>query len=255
MTKSNEGKAEARVALISGASRGIGRAIARALAEDGLIVLVGYATNAERAEALVREIEARGGTAAAVSVDVRDPKAAEAAVETALERFGRLDVLVNNAGITRDQLLIRMKEDDWSLVLTTNLTGAFYLTKAAARPMMKARYGRIINIASVVARLGNVGQANYVSAKAGLIGLTKATALELAPRGITVNAVAPGFITTDMTEALDAAVKEELLRRIPLGAFGTPEDVAEAVRFLASDAARYITGQVLGVDGGMSMPS
>ncbi|QZA33456.1 3-oxoacyl-[acyl-carrier-protein] reductase [Hydrogenibacillus sp. N12] len=244
-----------RVALVSGASRGIGRAVALGLAEDGFDLVLGYARNADLAAAVAREAEARGVRAVPIALDVRDPKAAEAAVEAALEAFGRLDVLVNNAGITRDQLLVRMKADDWDEVLRTNLTGAFYLTKAAARPMMRARYGRIVNIASVVARLGNVGQANYVAAKAGLIGLTKAAALELASRGITVNAVAPGFITTDMTEALPEAVKVELLRRIPLGAFGAPEDVAHAVRFLVSEGARYITGQVLGVDGGMSMPS
>ncbi|MBT9281499.1 MAG: 3-oxoacyl-[acyl-carrier-protein] reductase [Hydrogenibacillus schlegelii] len=244
-----------RVALVSGASRGIGRAVALGLAEDGFDLVLGYAKNADLAEAVAREAEARGVRAVPIALDVRDPKAAEAAVEAALEAFGRLDVLVNNAGITRDQLLVRMKADDWDEVLRTNLTGAFYLTKAAARPMMRARYGRIVNIASVVARLGNVGQANYVAAKAGLIGLTKAAALELASRGITVNAVAPGFITTDMTEALPEAVKAELIRRIPLGVFGAPEDVAHAVRFLVSEGARYITGQVLGVDGGMSMPS
>ncbi|MBE3550407.1 MAG: 3-oxoacyl-[acyl-carrier-protein] reductase [Brockia lithotrophica] len=240
-----------RVALVTGASRGIGRAIALELARGGARVLVVYRGRRDAAEAVVEEIRGLGSEAFAEQGDVARPEEAERLVSLALDRFGRLDILVNNAGITRDNLLLRMKDEEWEEVLRTNLSGPFYLMRAAAKHMVRARRGRIVNIASVVGLVGNPGQANYAAAKAGLIGLTKAAAKELASRGITVNAVAPGYIQTDMTESLPEAAKEALLRLIPAGRFGSPEDVARAVRFLAGDDAAYITGHVLVVDGGM----
>jgi 3-oxoacyl-[acyl-carrier protein] reductase len=242
-----------KVALITGASRGIGRAIALKFAEQGARVVVNYAGSREAAEEVVSSIRAIGGEAIAVQADVSRADDAERLVAAAMETFGQVDILVNNAGITRDNLLIRMKEEEWDAVINTNLKGVFHCTKAVARPMMKQRSGRIINIASVVGLMGNPGQANYVAAKAGVIGLTKTAAKELASRGITVNAVAPGFIETDMTDALEDTYKERLFAQIPLGRLGKPEDVAGVVLFLASDAAAYMTGQVLTVDGGMVM--
>ncbi|MDI3327122.1 MAG: 3-oxoacyl-[acyl-carrier-protein] reductase [Alicyclobacillaceae bacterium] len=242
-----------RVALVTGGSRGIGRAVCLALAERGVAVAVNYVHREDAAREVVREIEAKGGKAEAFSGDVSDPVQAEALVERVVERFGRLDILVNNAGITRDTLLLRMKEDDWDAVLNTNLKGAFHCIKAAVRPMMKQRFGRIVNITSVVALMGNPGQANYAAAKAGLIGLTKTAAREFASRQITVNAVAPGLIETDMTASMGEDAIRSLRERIPLGRPGRPEEVAEAVCFLVSDAAGYITGHVLHVDGGMAM--
>jgi 3-oxoacyl-[acyl-carrier protein] reductase len=242
-----------RVAIVTGASRGIGRAIAIELGKDGGKVLVNYAGRAEDARETARLIHAAGGQAIVEQADVSRAEDAERLVESALAAFGRIDILVNNAGITRDGLLLRMKDEDWQAVLNTNLTGAFHMIRAVARPMMKQRFGRIINVSSVVGLIGNPGQANYVSAKAGLIGLTKSVARELASRNITVNAVAPGLIDTDMTASLPEDAVAKMLDGIPLGRIGSPADVAGAVAFLASDAASYITGQVLSVDGGMAM--
>ena len=239
------------VALITGASRGIGRAIALELGRCGATVVVNYASSPEAAESVVAEITAAGSKAWSLQADVANEEQVEMMVKTVLERESRLDVLVNNAGITRDGLLMRMKTHDWRQVLDLNLTGVFLCTRAVSRSMLKARQGRIINITSVVALMGNPGQANYSAAKAGVIGLTRSSAAEFASRGITVNAVAPGFIDTDMTQDLN---KEPILAAIPLGRMGQPEEVAGAVRFLAFDpAAAYITGQVLQVDGGMVM--
>jgi 3-oxoacyl-[acyl-carrier protein] reductase len=240
-----------QVALVTGASRGIGRAIALELAAAGAEVVVNYAASAAAAEAVVEAITAAGGRAYALAADVSVEEQVDALVKTVLERSGRLDVLVNNAGITRDGLLLRMKTSDWQSVIDLNLTGVFLCTRAVSRSMLKARSGRIINITSVVGLVGNPGQANYSAAKAGVIGFTRSTAAEFASRGITVNAVAPGFIATDMTSELN---QEPILAAIPLGRMGQPEEVAGAVRFLAADpAAAYITGQVLQVDGGMVM--
>ena len=240
-----------QTALVTGAGRGIGRAIAIALAECGAEVVVNYASSAAAAEDVVEAITSSGGQAWAQKADVSDEADVDNLIKAVLERSGRLDVLVNNAGITRDGLLMRMKTSDWQAVIDLNLTGVFLCSRAVARPMLKQKSGRIINITSVVGLMGNAGQANYAAAKAGVVGLTKSTAKELASRGITVNAVAPGFIATDMTKDLDA---DAILRDIPLGTFGTQEQVAGAVRFLAADpAAAYITGQVLQVDGGMVM--
>jgi 3-oxoacyl-[acyl-carrier protein] reductase len=240
-----------QVALVTGASRGIGRAVALQLAAAGAEVVVNYASSPDAAAEVVAAIEAAGGRAWSHRADVADEEQVEAMVKAVLERAGRLDVLVNNAGITRDGLLMRMKTADWQSVLNLNLTGVFLCTRAVSRPMLKARSGRIINITSVVALMGNPGQANYSAAKAGVIGLTRSTAAEFASRGVTVNAVAPGFIATDMTRDLNA---EGILAAIPLGRMGQPEEVASAVRFLAADpAGAYMTGQVLQVDGGMVM--
>ena len=240
-----------QVALVTGASRGIGRAIALALAAEGAAVAVNYASSADAAEAVVKEIVDAGGEAIAVGANVGDFDAVTDMFAAVMEKWGRIDVLVNNAGITRDTLILRMKPQDWQSVIDLNLSGVFWCTKAATKIMMKQRSGRIINITSVVGISGNAGQANYSAAKAGVIGLTKSTARELAARGITVNAVAPGFIETKMTADLNA---EPILAQIPLGRMGQPEEIAGAVRFLAADpAAAYITGQVLNVDGGMVM--
>ena len=240
-----------QTALVTGASRGIGRSVALALAEAGAEVVVNYSSSPNAAEEVVTAIKTSGGKAYAVKANVGEETAIDELIKTVLERSGRLDVLVNNAGITRDGLLMRLKTEDWQAVINLNLTGLFLCTRAVARTMLKQKSGRIINITSVVGLIGNAGQANYAAAKAGVVGLTRSTAKEFASRGITVNAVAPGFITTDMTKELDS---EPILAAIPLGSFGTPEQVAGTVRFLAADpAAAYITGQVLQVDGGMVM--
>jgi len=239
------------VALVTGASRGIGRSIAIALAADGAEVVVNYANSPDAADAVVAEIKAAGGQAWSHQANVADEEQVETMVKTVIEKSGRLDVLVNNAGITRDGLLMRMKTADWQSVIDLNLTGVFLCTRAVSRSMLKARSGRIINITSVVGLMGNPGQANYSAAKAGVIGLTRSSAAEFASRGVTVNAVAPGFISTDMTKELDVT---PILASIPLGRMGQPEEVASAVRFLAADpAGAYMTGQVLQVDGGMVM--
>lgn len=243
---------EGKVALITGASRGIGAAIAMELATHGAAVVVNYVGNAAAADKIVHAVRAEGGRALSVRADVADAQACAELVDKTVAEFGALDILVNNAGITRDGLLVRMSDDDWESVIRTNLTGAFAVTRAAARIMMKARSGVVVNVTSVVGLVGNAGQANYAAAKAGLIGFTKSAARELAPRSIRVNAVAPGFIETEMTESLPETVREAARARIALGAFGTPADVAAAVLFLTSDDARYITGQVLAVDGGMT---
>ena len=240
-----------RVAVVTGASRGIGRAVARELATTGVSVLAG--ARDQHADAVAAEITAGGGTAHAVSVDVTDAASVRRMIGTALDRFGRVDILVNNAGIARDQLLVRMKRDEWDAVLATNLTAAFTCAQAALRPMLKQRFGRIINISSVAGQMGNAGQANYAASKAGMIGMTKSLAREVASRGITVNVVAPGMIDTEMTRAVMQASSEAWVSKIPLGRVGTPEEVAAAVGFLASDKAAYITGQVVGVNGGLYM--
>ena len=239
-----------KVAVVTGASQGIGRDTALALSGAGAKVAVA-ARNEEKLAALVKDIVAKGGEAFAVKMDVSDADQVKAGFKQVVEKFGRLDILVNNAAITRDGLAMRMKADDWDVVIRTNLTGAHLCIQQALPTMMKARAGRIINIASVVAQMGNAGQANYVAAKAGLIGLTKAIAMEIASRNITVNAVAPGFIETPMTDVLGANVKDDLKTRIPLGRMGSARDVAAAIVFLASDEAGYITGHVLDVNGGM----
>ena len=238
-----------RVAFVTGASRGIGRAIALRLASCGAVVVA--AARGENAQGTADAIRAAGGQAEAVALDVTDAAAAEAAVAAAVARHGRIDILVNNAGITRDQLMLRMKREDWEAVLATNLTSAFTLTQAVLKPMIRQRSGRIISISSVVGQSGNPGQANYAASKAGLIGFSKAVALEVASRNITVNVVAPGMIETDMTQAIADKAREALVGRIPLGRLGAPDEVAAAVAFLASDEAAYITGQVLAVNGGM----
>jgi 3-oxoacyl-[acyl-carrier protein] reductase len=239
-----------KVALVTGASQGIGREIALALAASGASVALA-ARNEEKLASLAEEIAGKGSVAFAVKMDIANAEQIKAGFKAVLEKFGKLDILVNNAAITKDGLALRMKQEDWDAVIRTNLTGAHLCTQQALGPMMKARAGRIINIASVVAQMGNAGQANYVAAKGGLIGLTKAIAMEIASRNITVNAVAPGFIETPMTDVLPDKVKEELKTRIPLGRMGTGPDVAAAVTFLASDEAGYITGHVLDVNGGL----
>jgi 3-oxoacyl-[acyl-carrier protein] reductase len=240
-----------RVAIVTGASRGIGRAIAAKLAQQGAVVVA--AARGDHASDAVHEIAAAGGRAEAATVDVTDAASIDAFVSGVLARHGRVDVLVNNAGITRDQLMLRMKRDDWDAVLATNLTAAFALTQAVLKPMIRQRAGRIIAISSEVGQAGNAGQANYAASKAGLIGFVKAIALEVASRNITANVVAPGMIETDMTRAIAETAREEWASRIPLKRLGTPDDVAAAVCFLASDEASYITGQVLAVNGGMYM--
>jgi 3-oxoacyl-[acyl-carrier protein] reductase len=239
-----------KVAVVTGASQGIGRDTALALVEAGAKVALA-ARNEEKLAALASEIGAKGGEALVMKMDVADGEQIKAGFKAVLEKFGKLDILVNNAAITRDGLALRMKQEDWDAVIRTNLTGAHLCIQQSLLAMMRARAGRIINIASVVAQMGNAGQANYVAAKAGLIGLTKAIAMEIASRNITVNAVAPGFIETAMTDVLPDKVKEELKMRIPLGRMGTGRDVAAAIVFLASDEAGYITGHVLDVNGGM----
>jgi 3-oxoacyl-[acyl-carrier protein] reductase len=239
-----------KVAIVTGASQGIGRDTALVLSEAGAKVAVA-ARNEEKLAALVAEITAKGGEAFAVKMDVADAAQVKAGFKSILDKFGRLDILVNNAAITRDGLAVRMKADDWDEVLRTNLTGAHLCIQQALSTMMRARTGRIINISSVVARTGNAGQANYVTAKAGLLGLTKAIAMEMASRNITVNAIAPGFIETPMTDVLSEQIKEELKTRIPLGRMGKGREIAAAIVFLASDEASYITGQVLDINGGM----
>lgn len=242
-----------QVALVTGASRGIGRQIALDLAREGAIVAINYQNSADAAQSLVEEIAALGGEAQAWQADVSKLDQAVALVDNVLEKWGHLDILVNNAGITRDTLLLRMKEEDWDRVLEVNLKGYFNCCKAAVRSMTRARQGRIINISSVVGIRGNAGQVNYAAAKAGVIGLTKSLAREVGSRSITVNAVAPGFITTDMTKDLPEDIRAEMLKSIALGRLGDAEDVAGLVVFLAGPKAAYITGQVIAVDGGMSM--
>jgi len=244
---------EGKIALVTGASRGIGRAVALTLAKEGAKVAINYAGNEKAAEDVKKAIEDMGGEAFVIGADVSKSEGAENLVAKTVEKFGGLDILVNNAGITRDGLLARMKDEDFDAVINTNLKGVFYTTRAATKIMMKARKGRVINMASVVGIIGNAGQANYSAAKAGVIGFTKTVAKELAGRGITANAVAPGFIETDMTAVLSDKAKEAMEANIPLKRGGKPEDVANAVLFLASDMASYITGQVINVDGGMVM--
>lgn len=246
-------KVQGQVALVTGASRGIGREVALELARQGASVVVNYAGNEAMARAVVEEIEAMGRKAMMIRCNVANADEVSAMVKATIEEFGRIDILVNNAGVTRDNLIMRMKEEEWDTVIDTNLKGVFLCTKAVTRPMMKQRKGKIINIASVVGVVGNAGQANYVAAKAGVIGLTKTTAKELAPRSINVNAIAPGFITTDMTEKLPEEVVSSLLAQIPLARFGEPSDIAKVVVFLASDDSAYMTGQTLCIDGGMVM--
>jgi 3-oxoacyl-[acyl-carrier protein] reductase len=242
-----------KAAVVTGGSRGIGRAIALRLAEQGADVAFSYRGNEAAANETRAAIEALGRKALAVQGDVSDPAAADAVIKAALDAFGKVDILVNNAGITRDDLIMRMSLEDWRAVLETNLFGAFYCIKAVTRPMLKAKGGRIINITSVSGQAGQTGQANYSAAKAGLIGLTKATARELASRGITCNAVAPGFVLTELTRDLPENLQAQLTERTPLGRFGTVEEIADAVAFLVSDEAGFITGQVLAVDGGLVM--
>jgi 3-oxoacyl-[acyl-carrier protein] reductase len=244
---------QGKAALVTGASRGIGREIALELARQGANVAVNYSGSEAKALEVVAEIQALGRESFAIQCDVAINESVTNMVKATIERFGSLDILVNNAGITRDNLLMRMKDDEWDAVINTNLKGVFLCTRAVTRQMMKQRSGRIINIASIVGVIGNPGQANYVAAKAGVIGLTKTTAKELSSRGITVNAVAPGFITTDMTDKLTDEVKEAMLKEIPLAQFGEPRDIANVVAFLASEGGRYMTGQTLHVDGGMYM--
>jgi 3-oxoacyl-[acyl-carrier protein] reductase len=241
-----------RVAIVTGGTRGIGLAIARGLADDGASVVVS-GRDAGRLEAAMKEIETVGGAALALVADSAKREDADRLVEAARERFGRIDVLVNNAGITRDQLLVRMKDDDWDQVLDTNLRGVFLMTRAAGKVMMKQRSGRIINVSSTAGAMGNPGQVNYSAAKAGVMGFTKAVARELAHWHILVNAVAPGLIETDMTVAIPAEARDALLRQVPLGRAGAPHEVAEVVRFLAGDGAAYITGQTIHVNGGLYM--
>jgi len=244
---------DGKVAIVTGASRGIGRATAVALARQGAKVVINFAGNITAANAVLAEITEAGGEAMLFQANVAEGAAVEAMVKATMDKFGHIDILVNNAGITRDNLLMRMKEEDWDAVMNTNLKGIFLCTKAVARQMMKQRSGKIINMASVVGVMGNAGQGNYAAAKAGVIGFTKSMAKELASRNVLVNAIAPGFITTDMTHVLSEEVKAGLLGAIPLGRLGTPEDIAHVVVFLASDAANYITGQTINIDGGMAI--
>lgn len=244
---------EGKIALVTGAGRGIGRAIALKLAKKGATVIVNYNGSKERAEEVVKTIQENGGEAFAYQCSVSDFEACEKMIKDVITQYGHLDILVNNAGITRDGLIMKMKEEDFDAVIETNLKGTFNTIRHTTRWMLKQKSGKIINISSVSGVLGNAGQANYAASKAGVIGLTKTMARELASRGITVNAVAPGFVETDMTEVLSDAVKEASCKQIPLGRFGKPEEIANAVAFLASEEADYITGQVISVDGGMSM--
>jgi 3-oxoacyl-[acyl-carrier protein] reductase len=244
---------QGKVALVTGASRGIGKAIAIELGKRGAKVVVNYSKSADGANEAVEAIKAAGSEAIAVQADVSDAKSATALIKSATETFGRIDILVNNAGTTRDQLLMTMPEEDWDTVITTNLKSAFNCSKAAVRPMIRQRGGRIINITSVSGVMGNAGQTNYSASKAGLIGFTKALAREVAGKSITVNAVAPGFVPTDLTTNLPENLKAETMKMIPLGRWGTADEIAHAVAFLASDEAGYITGQTLNVDGGMAM--
>ena len=246
-------KLEGKVAVVTGASRGIGRAIALKLADEGAKVVVNYSGSQAKAEEVVAAIQEAGGEALAIQASVAKSDEVVALMDAAVKTFGSLDILVNNAGITRDNLLMRMKENEWDDVIDTNLKGVFLCTKAVTRQMMKQRAGRIINISSIVGVAGNAGQANYVAAKAGVIGLTKTTAKELASRNILVNAIAPGFIETEMTAELPEELKQGMLTQIPLAKLGQPEDIAKAVVFLASDDANYMTGQTLHIDGGMVM--
>jgi 3-oxoacyl-[acyl-carrier protein] reductase len=242
-----------KVALVTGASRGIGRAIALQLGQSGARVVVNYRGQQQAAEEVVAEIEAAGGTAAAVQADVARAEDIERLVKATLENYGQLHILVNNAGITRDNLLLRMKDSEWDDVMSTNLRGVYLLTKAALRPMTKARWGRIITVSSVAGLTGNAGQANYAAAKAGLIGFSKSVAREMASRNITANVIAPGFVETDITKDLGSDILNTALGHIPLGRLGQPDDIAGIATFLASDAASYITGQTFAVDGGMTM--
>lgn len=244
---------EEKVAVVTGASRGIGRGIALALAREGAMVVVNYNGSAARAEEVVTTIKESGGRAAAVQCDVSDFEAAKEFYANVVKEYGRIDILVNNAGITKDNLIMKMSEEEFQSVIQTNLAGTFHGVKFVSRPMMKQRGGRIINIASVAGVVGNMGQANYSASKAGVIGLTKSMAKELASRNITVNAIAPGFVETEMTDVLSDSVKEAAVATIPLGRFGQVEDIAETAIFLASDRAKYITGQVICVDGGIAM--
>ncbi len=244
---------EEKIAVVTGASRGIGRAIACRLASEGATVVLNYNGAAEKAQAVQAEIEAAGGRAQAVQCNVSDYAACESFFQNVIKTYGRIDILVNNAGITRDGLLVRMTEEDFDRVIEVNLKGTFHCLRFAARQMIRQRGGRIINLASVSGVAGNAGQVNYAASKAGVIGMTKSAARELASRGVTVNAIAPGFIETDMTGVLPDAVKEAAVRQIPLGRFGKPEDIAAMAAFLASEEAGYITGQVFHVDGGMVM--
>lgn len=242
-----------KTAVVTGGSRGLGRAVCRKLAQGGANVVFSYAGNTAAAQETLAELERMGANVRAVQGSVGDSEAVKALMDTAVKEFGRLDILVNNAGITRDGLVMLMKEEDFDAVIDTNLKGTFLCMKAASRIMLRQKYGRIVNLSSVVGLHGNAGQVNYAASKAGVIGMTKSFAKELASKNITVNAVAPGFITTDMTDGLPEAAKSALLASIPMARLGAPEDVAEAVAFLAGDGAGYITGQVLGVDGGMGM--
>ncbi|MGR3763827.1 3-oxoacyl-[acyl-carrier-protein] reductase [Rossellomorea sp. NS-SX7] len=244
---------DGKVALVTGASRGIGREIALELAREGAKVVVNYSGSEAKANEVVDEIKSIGREAVAIQCNVADSDSVQSMVKETISQFGALDVLVNNAGITKDNLLMRMKENEWDDVININLKGVFLCTKAVTRQMMKQRSGRIINISSIVGVSGNPGQANYVAAKSGVIGLTKTAAKELAPRGITVNAIAPGFISTDMTDQLPEDVRNEMLKQIPLSRFGDPKDIAKVVSFIASESSSYMTGQTLHVDGGMVM--
>lgn len=242
-----------KIALVTGASRGIGRAIAVALAKQGAYILINYSSSPEAAQETLNEVREVGGDGEVLKFAVQDSQAVENAFDGIKARHGQLDILVNNAGISRDGLVLRMKDEEWLATLGVNLNGAFFCSRAAARLMLKAKSGRIINISSVVGEMGNAGQVPYVSSKAGLLGLTKALAKELASRSVTVNAITPGFIETDMTAALDEKLRNEHMKSIPLGRYGRAEEVAQLTAFLASDAAAYITGQVIGINGGMYM--